>query len=542
MAMKLNRRNNATNIAAGASTASRRSFDRARTARGLFGAALSIATLTASLAAPPALHAQSVSFASAQTTVPAQGLGKTSSVVVDGAGNIYIADNSNSRIVKLTPQGVQTTLPISVADVTQLAVDNAGDLFILNNSSRKQLMKYSAAGVLTTLVNQGFGLPQGLTIDHAGDILYADASDEAVSWASPSLSMWYGVTSQSVLSDPVNNPNNLAMGPYNPATGTQYVYIANTGDDGVLGVPAYFTSSGVTYDKNALFLVNPANISLNGPLGVVTDSAGDVFIADTGNNRVVEVPFEGTNSSGPVYGNQVTVPVSGLSSPYGLAEDGAGNLYIADQNNSRVVEMQFHSVNFGGVNVCPSGQTAPAPCSDTISVTFNVTASGKVSPVITTQGVPGLELKNSAFGMLSAAGTTCAGEVTTGTTCTVNVTFSPKNPGLRTGSLALENSSGNILATVPLYGYGEAPQVAFSPAPQIFPNHVSHIPNPTSAVVDAAGNLFFAENSGTVVKVGNNGVGSVIATGLGGNLSLALDGADTLYYERQCKTRPQSAT
>ncbi len=67
--MKLNRRNNVVNIAAGASTAARRSFDGAQTAKSLFGAALSIATLTASLAAPPALHAQKVSFAGVQSTV-----------------------------------------------------------------------------------------------------------------------------------------------------------------------------------------------------------------------------------------------------------------------------------------------------------------------------------------------------------------------------------------------------------------------------------------------------------------------------------------
>ena len=69
---------------------------------------------------------------------------------------------------------------------------------------------------------------------------------------------------------------------------------------------------------------------LDSPLGVAVDGAGDVFIADTYNNRVVEVPAGG--------GAQTTV-ASGLSRPCGVAVDGAGNVFIADYHNNRVVEV-----------------------------------------------------------------------------------------------------------------------------------------------------------------------------------------------------------
>ena len=65
------------------------------------------------------------------------------------------------------------------------------------------------------------------------------------------------------------------------------------------------------------------------PDGVAVDAAGDVFIADTGNNRVVEV-----NSSGV----QTTI-ASGLSSPNGVAVDAAGDVFIADSGNNRVLEV-----------------------------------------------------------------------------------------------------------------------------------------------------------------------------------------------------------
>ena len=57
---------------------------------------------------------------------------------------------------------------------------------------------------------------------------------------------------------------------------------------------------------------------------------GDVFIADTGNNRVVEVPANGDP--------QITIG-SGFSSPDGVAVDASGDVFVADTGNNRVVEV-----------------------------------------------------------------------------------------------------------------------------------------------------------------------------------------------------------
>ncbi|MGC0775709.1 MAG: chitobiase/beta-hexosaminidase C-terminal domain-containing protein, partial [Candidatus Acidiferrum sp.] len=77
-------------------------------------------------------------------------------------------------------------------------------------------------------------------------------------------------------------------------------------------------------------------IGLNGPYGVAVDGAGDLFIADTDNNRVVEVPAGG----GTPIAIDPTVNGIGLSTPTGVAVDGAGDLFIADDPNNRVVEVQ----------------------------------------------------------------------------------------------------------------------------------------------------------------------------------------------------------
>ena len=64
------------------------------------------------------------------------------------------------------------------------------------------------------------------------------------------------------------------------------------------------------------------------------DTAGDVYIVDTGDTRIVEV-----NALGVASVVTITGLTPALSSPSGIAVDGSGNLYISDTGNSRVVEI-----------------------------------------------------------------------------------------------------------------------------------------------------------------------------------------------------------
>jgi DNA-binding beta-propeller fold protein YncE len=87
-------------------------------------------------------------------------------------------------------------------------------------------------------------------------------------------------------------------------------------------------------------MAGPATSSpLSNPTGVAVDAAGDVYIADTGNNVVEKVTPDGTLSIIAGTGNQ-GLPTPGpatssdLLSPYGVAIDSSGNLYIADDGNA----------------------------------------------------------------------------------------------------------------------------------------------------------------------------------------------------------------
>jgi hypothetical protein len=117
----------------------------------------------------------------------------------------------------------------------------------------------------------------------------------------------------------------------------------------------------------------------------------------------------------------------------------------------------FTPHGFGNTNVCPPGQSTPAPCSVTKPVTFTMTSNATIGSVqVVTQGATGLDFQ-------LGSGSTCIGAISAGSSCTVNVTFAPIAPGLRLGAVELFDNSGNLLATRLIYGIGQGPAVAFSP-------------------------------------------------------------------------------
>jgi sugar lactone lactonase YvrE len=187
--------------------------------------------------------------------------------------------------------------------------------------------------------------------------------------------------------------------------------------------------------------------------------------------------------------------------------------------------------NFGSVNVCPAGQTTPAPCSQTYSFTYKFPNGATLAPTpqVVTQGTSGLDFTlNSSF-------TTCSGTVSPGT-CTVSVTFAPLAPGLRTGAVNLFDTSGNLVASTLIYGTGQGPAVAFSPAPQATLNSGTYTFNqPKGLVADAAGNLYVADtgvhNDGSrnVVKIAPNGTKTLLGSGLLFPQGIAVDGAGDLF-------------
>jgi hypothetical protein len=127
------------------------------------------------------------------------------------------------------------------------------------------------------------------------------------------------------------------------------IYIADSGDNVIRkvttdGVIHRFAGTGVAGGAGSAVSATstPLSVSLWHPSGVAVDAAGNVFIADTYDNRVLEVTaggaisvIAGTGRAGYT-GDGTGGPTARLSQPAGIAVDAAGNVYIADASNNVV--------------------------------------------------------------------------------------------------------------------------------------------------------------------------------------------------------------
>lgn len=162
------------------------------------------------------------------------------------------------------------------------------------------------------------------------------------------------------------------------------------------------------------------------------------------------------------------------------------------------------AVNFGSINVCPSGQTKPVPCSNTLTLTYNVAANTSIGSVsILTTGAANLDFQAEAH---DTSATLCSAQTySSATTCTVDVTFAPLAPGQRKGAVQIVDGSGNILANTYIYGTGVGPAIAFSPSPtiQVAPDGNYH--SSLGVAVDAKNDVFVSEEGGVYEILAVNG-------------------------------------
>jgi hypothetical protein len=240
-------------------------------------------------------------------------------LTVGPGGELFISDGSNGRVRKVSPDGIITTVagggqpadklgdggPATAARLqwpAQLAVDAAGSLFIAEWFGRR-IRKVDAAGIITTVAGGGlpsadrgdgapataasFKSPNGVAVDHLGNIYIADFLDRRIRKVSPG-----GIIT-------------TVAGGGQPADGV--------GDGG----PA-------------------TEAHLEGPSHLTVDSGGNLFIADNPGERIRKVTPEGMIST--VAGNgQLGRSADGgmaaagpLNSPVSVTVDRAGNLLFTE--------------------------------------------------------------------------------------------------------------------------------------------------------------------------------------------------------------------
>ena len=330
-------------------------------------------------------------------------------VAVDNAGNVYIADSYNNRMVEVTASGAASVLNmggLTLSDPFGVVMDGAGDVYIgdFNTASVVEVMAGGTVGVLST-GSLGLRAPWGVAVDSVGDIYIADGANHRI------VEVTAGGTAS------VLNIGGLYLYPAGLAVdGAGNLYIADSGNNRVVEVTA----------GGAVSVLSTGSLPLNTPSGVAVDSAGDVYIADGGNNRVVEVAAGGAASV-------LSTGSLTLSFPRDVAVDGAGDLYIADTLNNRVVKINQaqQSLMFPSTNI---GQSS---AQQVVTVTN-----------IGNQPLAFTDVTATTNFNLNGADTTCLDSttLTPGATCGLGVEFEPTSAGALSGTVNLIDNSLNAAA------------------------------------------------------------------------------------------------
>jgi sugar lactone lactonase YvrE len=285
-------------------------------------------------------------------------------VAADGAGNVYIADFADHLVEKVTP---------------------AGSLSVFAGTGT------SGAPTPGPATSSKIGAPNGVGADAAGDVFIAD-SGEFVEKVTPSgtLSIFAGTGSTGAptpgpaTASKLNVPNAVAL----DASGNAYIAdVANNEVEKVTpsGTLSVFAGTGTGGAPTP----GPATGSkLSNPEGVVVDGSGNVYIADASNQVVEKVTPSGTLSvvaGTGVAGASTAGPAtsSKLRDPGSVATDTAGNLYIADSDNSVVAEV-------GAPAQKPAFTAAsPPPTTPGVPYSYRFVASGNPPPTFAvTSGSP----------------------------------------------------------------------------------------------------------------------------------------------------------
>jgi uncharacterized repeat protein (TIGR01451 family) len=265
-------------------------------------------------------------------------------VAVDIAGNLYISDQGNQRIRRVTPNGIINTVagngtagfagdkgPATSAELNSpkgVAVDLAGNLYIADQQN-EVIRKVSPAGIITTFAGQGF---------------FPGMSGDGGPATSATLNFPVAVA--------VDSLGNLFIG-----DGSYQVRKVNSG-----GTISHVAGTGVRgYNGNPV----AAQAQLSLPAGLAVDLAGDLYIADEYNQLVERIDPSGNISTfaggGATLGDGGPAVHAELHYPLGVAADNSGNVYIADQvNRLRKVTGNVISTAVGNGSFPFSGDGGPA--------------------------------------------------------------------------------------------------------------------------------------------------------------------------------------
>ncbi|MBV9300559.1 MAG: choice-of-anchor D domain-containing protein [Acidobacteriaceae bacterium] len=351
-------------------------------------------------------------------------------IALDASGNLYIADQYNNRIRKVTAttgkistvagNGIQSysgdggaAIDASLSIPYSVAVDASGNLYIADQFNFRIRKVTASTGKISTIAGNGtsgysgdggtatsaeISMVYGIASDASGRVFIADTENCVVrevntkgiikTVAGTPLSCGYAGDDGKAVDAVLNSPSGLAV------DGSDNMYIADNGNSRIRGAAVGGTIKTVA--GNGL-LNYAAGVSATGasfylPNSVTSDAVGNIYIADT-NNCVVRKVEASTRDIATIAGIPGICGYSGDDEPATQAElnfpakaiaDSSGNIYISDTNNCVVRKITASTGDISTFAGTPKscayggdgGPAASAQLNDPFGITFD--SSGNV--------------------------------------------------------------------------------------------------------------------------------------------------------------------
>jgi serine/threonine protein kinase, bacterial len=302
-------------------------------------------------------------------------------VVVDGAGNIFVADFDNNQIRKITPDGSvslfagsNTTLygyPLSgsmngvgsaasFSDPWGVTIDKNENLYVTDQANGL-VRKIDPSGTVSTLAGNSNGIGYadgvgakasfsqmfGLAVDQTGNVFVADGGNNMIRKISPNGNVSTiagsgktGADNGKGVAASFNDPSGVAIDPANN------VYVADFGNNEIRKITPNGEVSTFAGNLNLGYSDGTGALaSFNHPSAVAVDASGNVFVADDGNCLIRKITPEGATTT--IAGTRALGSANGIGTqasfhfPLGIAIDSEGNIYVADSFNNQIRKITF---------------------------------------------------------------------------------------------------------------------------------------------------------------------------------------------------------
>jgi sugar lactone lactonase YvrE len=293
-------------------------------------------------------------------------------IAVDASGNVFVADYTNHTIRRVTPAGVVTTIAGSAGtsgstngtgsgarfrQPTGVAVDSGGNVYVADQSN-STIRRITPAGVVTTFAgtpdNVGsvdgvgsaarFFLPKQVGTDSSGNVWVADTGNSTVRRITPAASVTTiaGSANQSGYQDGTGNAVRFNVPQQIAIDGSGAIVVSDSGNHLIRRVSGATASTVAGTPEIPGTTDGPAaSARFRDPLGVAIDPSGNTYVADWGNHTIRRIAPNGTvttfagspGQSGTTDGSGAAARFHG---PRALAAGADGSVWVTDRENHTI--------------------------------------------------------------------------------------------------------------------------------------------------------------------------------------------------------------